>query len=238
MKGVVRRGLGARHLAAAGRAALALPLLLTAPAPAAADIVFFHTGRTMSIEGHQFDGDQVTLRLRGGGEVVVDRALIARIAPDEVPYPAPPGAEAPISAAPAAAMSPLASVADRPYAALIREAATTHGVDERLVHAVVQVESAYQPRARSPKGARGLMQLMPATAAQYQVRDGYDPASNIDAGVRHLKGLLARFDLTLALAAYNAGEATVRRYGGIPPFPETQNYVRRILALVGSGVQD
>jgi soluble lytic murein transglycosylase-like protein len=78
----------------------------------------------------------------------------------------------------------------------------------------------------------GLMQLMPATARQYAVRDPYDPAANIDAGTRHLRSLLDRFPLSLALAAYNAGEAAVQRYGGIPPYPETQSYVSRVLRLI------
>jgi soluble lytic murein transglycosylase-like protein len=120
-----------------------------------------------------------------------------------------------------------------PFANLIAASATTHGVDVRLVHAVIEAESNYQPRARSPKGAKGLMQLMPATARQYAVRDPYDPKANIEAGVRHLKDLLSRFDVGLALAAYNAGEATVRRYGGLPPYAETRSYVARILTRVG-----
>jgi soluble lytic murein transglycosylase-like protein len=94
---------------------------------------------------------------------------------------------------------------------------------------VIEQESNYQARARSKKGARGLMQLMPATARQYGVQNSYDPKANIEAGVRHLKDLLSRLDLPTALAAYNAGEGTVQRYGGLPPYPETQNYVRSIL---------
>jgi soluble lytic murein transglycosylase-like protein len=117
---------------------------------------------------------------------------------------------------------------------LIATSAAAYGVDVRLVHAVIEAESNYQPRARSKKGAKGLMQLMPATARQYAVRDPYDPRTNIDAGVRHLKDLLTRFDVGLALAAYNAGEATVRRFGGLPPYSETRDYVSRILRRVGS----
>ena len=101
------------------------------------------------------------------------------------------------------------------------------------MHAVIEQESNYQARARSKKGARGLMQLMPATARQYGVRNSYDPKSNIEAGVRHLKDLLSRLDLPVALAAYNAGEGTIQRYGGLPPYPETQAYVRNILRRLG-----
>jgi soluble lytic murein transglycosylase-like protein len=111
--------------------------------------------------------------------------------------------------------------------------AAAYGVDARLVNAVIAVESAYQPRARSPKGARGLMQLMPATARQYGVRNAYHAPANVEAGIRHLRGLLDRFAPREAIAAYNAGEATVRRFGGVPPFPETQAYVARVLALAG-----
>ena len=106
-------------------------------------------------------------------------------------------------------------------------------VDARVVSALVQVESAYRSRAVSPKGARGLMQIMPATGRQYGALDLFDPKVNLDAGVQHLKKLLARYaDLPLALAAYNAGEAAVDRFGGVPPFRETQNYVSRILRLL------
>jgi soluble lytic murein transglycosylase-like protein len=97
---------------------------------------------------------------------------------------------------------------------------------------MIQVESAYQPGARSRKGAMGLMQLMPETAKQYSVSNPYDPRANIDAGIRHLKSLLQQFDVSLALAAYNAGEAAVRKFGGVPPYRETRQYVTRILQLI------
>jgi soluble lytic murein transglycosylase-like protein len=117
----------------------------------------------------------------------------------------------------------------------IRDAAERYGIPEPLVTAVIRVESGFNPRAVSRKGARGLMQLMPATAVQLGVRDSFDPAENIDGGVRHLRGLIERFDndLSLALAAYNAGERAVLQYGGVPPYPETQQYVMRILRIVG-----
>ena len=110
-------------------------------------------------------------------------------------------------------------LAARPFADLISTVAASHNVDARLVHAVIEQESNYQARARSKKGARGLMQLMPATARQYGVRNSYDPKSNLEAGVRHLKDLLSRLELPLALAAYNAGEGddpAVRRPAAVP----------------------
>jgi soluble lytic murein transglycosylase len=121
----------------------------------------------------------------------------------------------------------------RAFAHIIRSAAERYGVDTRLVEAIVQTESAGNPTAVSPKGARGLMQLMPERAAELGVRDSFDPAQNVDGGVRHMRDLLQRFggDVTLALAAYNAGEAAVRAHGGVPPYAETQEYVRRVRTL-------
>jgi hypothetical protein len=209
---------------------------------ARADLVFLSSGRTLSVKSVHMNGSQVTLGLRGGGEMSFDRDLIDRVEADEVPYPEPPApgslAAAPVPANSAPKELTLAMLADAPlpaipreYDALITELAKRHGVDSRLVHAVVTVESAYQPRARSVKGARGLMQLMPDTARQYGVRNSYNAESNLDAGIKHLRSLLDRFDLKLAIAAYNAGEATVQRFGGIPPYPETRDYVARVLRL-------
>jgi hypothetical protein len=117
----------------------------------------------------------------------------------------------------------------------IREAAQRYGVPEDLVKAVIRVESGFNARAVSRKGARGLMQLMPGTAAILGVRDSFDPAENIDGGVRHLRGLLDRYghNVPFALAAYNAGEGAVNQHGGIPPYAETQAYVARILGILG-----
>ena len=120
-----------------------------------------------------------------------------------------------------------------PYAREFREAAERYGVEEALIKAVIRVESGFNSRAVSPKGARGLMQLMPGTASMLGVRNSFDPRENIDGGVRHLRGLIDRFgsDLKLALAAYNAGEQAVVNHGGLPPFRETRDYVTRILGL-------
>lgn len=195
----------------------------------------------MSVAGARVEGDDYLVTLRQGGEATFPRRLVARVDPDEVPHPMPGAAEPGAASAAeggAGAAIPTASpseavLAGRPFGGLIAAAAATHGVDVRLVHAVIEAESNYRPRARSRKGAKGLMQLMPGTARQYAVRDPYDPESNIDAGVRHLKDLLSRFEVGLALAAYNAGEGTVRRYGGIPPFAETRGYVAQILRRLG-----
>jgi hypothetical protein len=125
----------------------------------------------------------------------------------------------------------------RAFAHIIRAAAERYGVDVRLVEAIVQTESAGNPTAVSPKGARGLMQLMPERAALLGVRDSFDPHQNVDGGVRHIRDLLQSFggDVTLAVAAYNAGEGAVRSYGGVPPFAETREYVRRVRTLCDGG---
>jgi soluble lytic murein transglycosylase-like protein len=122
----------------------------------------------------------------------------------------------------------------------IEESAARHHVDPNLVRALVKVESNYNPRALSNKGAMGLMQLMPDTARLYDVANPFDAKQNVDAGVRHLKGLLKNFkgDVPLTLAAYNAGEGAVQRSGGIPPYTETRNYVKRITTLMGSSSSD
>jgi len=117
---------------------------------------------------------------------------------------------------------------------LIEQTAYRHQVDAKLLHAVIQTESAYNSAAQSPKGAVGLMQLMPDTARRFGVTDRNDPDQNVDGGTRYLKHLITLFNpnLDLAVAAYNAGENAVIRYNNsIPPYPETQNYVKQVLAL-------
>ena len=124
---------------------------------------------------------------------------------------------------------------------LIVENATQHSLHPDFVRAVIQAESAFNPRARSVKGAMGLMQLMPGTAAQYGVTNAYDPVQNIRAGVAYLKSLIVRFgnDVSLALAAYNAGPGAVEKYGrAVPPYKETRNYVSKIRANAGPAVED
>jgi soluble lytic murein transglycosylase-like protein len=122
------------------------------------------------------------------------------------------------------------------YADDIREISRQHGVSATLIESVIRIESAFDPTAVSPKGAGGLMQLMPRTAAALGVLNRFDPRENISGGVRHLRYLLDRYqgNVQMALAAYNAGQAAVDAYRGVPPFPETQAYVERVLRLAGA----
>jgi soluble lytic murein transglycosylase-like protein len=195
--------------------------------PAQAEIVHLTSGRTLSVKGHRVDGDRIVLTLRGGGDVNIDKAMVEKIDADEVPYPEPE------TVGPALESEEGLVSLETPYSELIASISEAHGVDPNLVRALIQVESGYRPRARSPKGAKGLMQLMPSTAREYKVRDPYDPKANIAAGVQHLKNLIETYGVELALAAYNAGEGAVKKFNGIPPYRETRNYVTRILALAG-----
>jgi hypothetical protein len=212
------------------RSAAVLFVLTAGVADARAEIVFLTSGRSVSVKGHRIEGDRIILSLRTGGEVACDRTLVDKIVPDEVPYPEP-AAVAPEK--PEEGQEPARSslLPITPYSDIISALSQAHGVDPLLVSALIQVESNYQARARSRKGAMGLMQLMPSTARVYKVRNPFDPRANIEAGVKHLKSLIDRFGLELGLAAYNAGEGAVTKFNGIPPYRETRNYVARILSL-------
>ncbi|MEO4011916.1 lytic transglycosylase domain-containing protein [Chromobacterium piscinae] len=158
-------------------------------------------------------------------------AVPAETAPPAVPAAGETG-NAAARPEPAAAPKPLSSSAQR-YRPLIDDVARQHALDPMLIHAVVQVESAYRPEAVSGKGAVGLMQLMPATAARFGQTALYDPRANLQAGAAYLDWLMNRFGgrMDLALAAYNAGEGAVARYGNaIPPYAETRDYVRKVMA--------
>jgi len=198
---------------------------------ARAEIVFLTSNRTLSVKSHRVEGDSIILTLRNGGAVTCDKSLIEKIVSDEVPYPEPSEvvAEALDETIPADGL-----LEATPYGEIISAVSEAHGVDPLLVRALIQVESNYRPKAKSPRGAMGLMQLMPSTAREYKVRNPFDPRANIEAGIKHLKALLDRLGSTeMALAAYNAGEGAVTRFNGIPPYRETRDYVTRILALAG-----
>jgi soluble lytic murein transglycosylase-like protein len=207
------------------RLVLCVAVLLALPSVARADLIRLKNGRVISVESWQIKGETIVMVFRdGGGELEAPQSVVEEVLADEYPRlkPAPP--QPVIAEAPAPAD-------DIPT--MIDVLAERYGVDPKLAHAVVRVESNYKPRAVSPKGARGLMQLMPATAQQYGVEDSFDPGENLEAGLRHLRGLLDRYrnDVRTALAAYNAGVFAVAKYGGVPPYRETQDYVRRIMTL-------
>jgi soluble lytic murein transglycosylase-like protein len=181
-----------------------------------AEIALLASGTTLKLDGHRVEDGLVVLELRGGGEIGVPASAVRGFVPDEVVEEVAGGA---------------ASAEGGDLKALATAAAQRHGIDPELVLAVVSVESAFRPEAVSPKGAQGLMQLMPRTAASLGVEDAFDPEQNLDGGTRHLGSLLALYggDVERALAAYNAGEGAVARHGGIPPFRETREYVRKVL---------
>jgi hypothetical protein len=203
--------------------------------PASAEIVHLTSKRTLSVKSHRIDGNSITLVLRGGGEVTCDKSLIEKIVPDEVPYTEAEEEATPVGTTGVVRQNPLGAelLRSTPFGEVIEAVSQAHGVDPMLVRAVIEVESNYRPRAKSPKGAMGLMQLMPATARAYNVRNPYDPKANIAAGVKHLKSLIDKWGVELALAAYNAGEGAVRKFNGIPPYRETRNYVSKILSRAG-----
>jgi soluble lytic murein transglycosylase-like protein len=207
------RILRARNLFSAMGFLCALSAAGLFPAAASADYAVLRSGARLHITGYERDGERVRLSVDGGTVSVAAADLVA-VEPEEhfAAVPAPPVA------------------APGRFGNLIRAAAEKHGVDEGLITWVIAVESNFNPRAVSRRRAQGLMQLLPTTAALYAVGNIFDPAENIDAGTHYLKDLLARYrgDLRLALAAYNAGPEMVERYGGVPPFPETQKYVRVI----------
>lgn len=207
--------------------AVALALLLVAQ-PARADIVKLTNGRTMNVDSCVFEGKDVIFKMPGGGEIRMAKNLVDEVLPDEIPFAKVVAIEA--LAASVSANRPQLGLGE--LKTLVDLVADKVGFDRRLAHAVVSVESKYDPKAVSSKGAMGLMQIMPAVARDYGLADPFDPEKNLETGMRHLQSLMGRFDRSRALAAYNAGAAAVTKYGGVPPYRETQDYVRRILALV------
>ena len=187
---------------------------------ARADYAVLHSGAHIHITGYEQAGDRVKLTIEGGSIEIAASELTSIEREDNfqvLPVAAP-------------------AVSTEPFAELIHSAATKHGVDEKLIRQVIAAESNFNPRAVSPKQAQGLMQLLPTTAALYSVANVFDPEQNIEAGTHYLKDLLVRYggNLKLALAAYNAGPEVVDRFGGVPPFAETREYIARITASLAA----
>jgi hypothetical protein len=214
-------------------------LLLASALPASASIALFADGRTMKIDSFKLKNENdIVLTLKGGGAMTIPLTRIDRIVDDEI---APPAIVAEVKkiVEEEGGIFPKRSwrydakrgpIFRSRYDSVIVEAAKKFDVDAALISAVIKAESDFNPREYSNKGAQGLMQLMPGTAARFGVTDAWDPAANIYGGVRYLRWLLEKFDgnADLAVAAYNAGEGNVWKYNGVPPFRETMNYVNRI----------
>jgi hypothetical protein len=192
---------------------LLMPLLLVSARDLRAEYVVLRSGQRLHVTGYQLLGDKYHLQLAGGWLEASVQDVVA-IEPEDTFVPSPPQAPA----------------AGNSLQELVAAAASRYGVDAELITSVIAVESNFDPKAVSPKNARGLMQLLPETAARLGVKDVFDPKENIDAGTRYLRELLETYhnDVTLALAAYNAGPDRVQQYGSVPPFRETVSYVRRV----------
>jgi len=194
------------------RAALVLSLVVLAAPTLRAEYVVLRSGQRLRVTGYQLLGDKYRLQMAGG---------VVEIAAEDVAAIEPEDSFTPL---------PAKAIVKPPYRELVEAAAARYNVDADLITSVIAVESNFDPKALSRKNARGLMQLLPETAARLGVQDIYDPQENIDAGTRYLRELLEKYNnnLTLALAAYNAGPDRVEQYGRVPPFTETLSYVRRV----------
>jgi len=214
--------------------------LFLAAAPLDAALVVLEEGRHLKVTAFELVGDdRIRLTLYGGGEMVLPIERVERIVDDEIDFR---DFQTP-AAGPDSPSRPRMSVresAGRPhgapakFAALVEAEAAAHRLDPALVAAVIRVESNWQPRAVSPKGARGLMQLMPATARRLGVTKAFDPSQNVRGGALYLSRLAERFgehEVEKVLAAYNAGEEAVETYKGVPPYRETREYVRKVMAF-------
>jgi len=210
------------------RFALALIALLACAQAAGAEYAVLRSGQRVRVTGYErvecrapaaststaLSASLCYVLRMPGGQMEVPASDVLAIEPEDV-------------FGPAAAPMPRT-----PFDTLIAAAARAHRVDERLITSIIATESNFDPRAVSPKNARGLMQLMPDTAKRLEVRDVFDPEQNIHAGTRYLRELLDRYhdDLPLTLAAYNAGPERVTQHGGVPPFRETRDYIARVTA--------
>ena len=204
-------------------------------APVEAELILMVGGGVLKVDGFRRTGDQIDLQLPSGGSMTIPVLRIDRIVADEIEE------------------DPVDTLVERdlqidfaddhlvpatPYGELIFAASRRHAINPQLIAAMVRMESAFDPMAVSPKGASGLLQLMPSTAHRFGVSQNeiFDPERNLEAGVRYVRWLSERFDgdLSLILAGYNAGEAAVDRYEGVPPYKETRDYIRRVYSAAVS----
>lgn len=216
-----------RRLAQLGAAALIFAAW--AVAADAADLALLHNGYEIRHQSREVIGDNTRLYLtadRTGGYIDVKSDQIAGFEKDESVRPAPP---TPLSGDPRTADANQAKIAE--VQAAVAAASKIHAMDPDLIASVIRAESSFNSKAVSPKGAQGLMQLMPGTASKLGVKDSFDADANVDGGTRYLRQLLLRYhdDLPKALAAYNAGPYRVDQYKGVPPYNETRKYVARII---------
>jgi soluble lytic murein transglycosylase-like protein len=194
-------------------AAIAGLIVLSTCVPARADYVVLRSGARLNVTGYEILGDRYRLHVQGGVAEVPVKDIVA-IEPEEIFTPS---------------TEPLSE--KTPFQKLIRDAAARYNLDPTLIHSVIAIESNFDPKAVSRKNARGLMQLMPRTAELMGVKDSFDPGQNIDGGAHYLSDMLKKYgnNMTLALAAYNAGPDSVDKYGRrVPPYLETMKYVQRI----------
>ncbi len=226
------------HSLTVSLASMAVLALAAAP-PAAAELVVLVDGGVLKVAGYRLEGERAHLTLPSGGILKLPLLRIERVVDDEIVPESEP--EPVLPSAVEIGFRESDPVPETPFGELIYETARRHEVNPGLVAAMVETESAFDPYAVSPKGAAGLLQLMPATARRFGLEAGevFDPDRNLDAGVRYLKWLSRRFEghLPHILAGYNAGESTVDRYEGVPPFRETRNYIRQIYGLLGASPQ-
>ncbi len=210
-------------------------LMLAVASPfyaAGAEVAILDNGMRIHAQHIERDGSRVILHTSETGKIEIDAARLASLEHIDDPLPIAPAAPS----LPVPAIAPEKSVRE-----LVTDAALRYGLPPELVHGVAQAESGYRPSALSPKGAMGIMQLMPGTARKFDV-DPSNTVQNIDAGAHLLRELLLRYEgsangVRRALAAYNAGEGAVARYGGVPPFRETQGYVERVIGLYWKNVK-
>jgi hypothetical protein len=209
---------------------LTAAVVVLAAIPASASIALFTDGRSMKVTGYKLvDQDSIQLTFKNGGAMTVPLTRVERILDDEV-VEVPKAPEIVVPKRAWAYDAKRGPIFHTKYDAMIVDAAKKFDVDAALISAVIKAESDFNPREVSNKGARGLMQLMPATAERFGVSNSFDAKANIEGGVHYLRWLLDTFsgNVNLAVAAYNAGEGNIWKYNGVPPFRETINYIKRI----------